>query len=112
MSKQERGNTYGRYADRVLPERIVGDSVRRPYERFPGEVETKGKGKAKGHGKDTQSAWDESYSSHQEWRSNRDAGERWESTRTWSRVGSADTDWRDSPVGGNSDNSWSNWNEW
>jgi hypothetical protein len=108
MKRQERENAYGRYADRVLPECVIGDSVRRPYELFPGEAETKGKGKPKGRGKGTHSSWNESYTSHQGWRSDRDVGERWNSTRTWSNVGSSDTTWWDAPA--DSGNSWSAWN--
>ena len=56
MSRDERNSTYGRYAERVVPERAGGDSVRRPYEHFPGEA----KGKGKGRGKSTGSTWNES----------------------------------------------------
>jgi hypothetical protein len=108
MSKLERENTYGRHADRVLPERVEGDSVRRPYELFPGEAETKGKGKLKGRGKGTHSTWDESYRSDQVWRSDHGVGERWSSTSTWSNVGSSDDTWWDARAG--SDDSWSTWN--
>ena len=63
MSRDERESTYGRYAERVVPERAGGDSVRRPYEHFPGEA----KGKGKGRGKSTGSTWNESTNSQQNW---------------------------------------------
>ena len=108
MSLQARESLYGRHADRVLAERVVGDTIRRPYELFPGEAETKGKGKPKGHGKGTNSSWNESYTSQQGWRSDRGGHEWWDSTSAWSNVGSSSATWWDAQAG--SDVSWSAWN--